>query len=475
MKIKKPNIIFLSIDALRPRNLGCYGYSRNTSPNIDSYAKDGVLFKNFFSSYNCTHKSFLSILGGRHILGQNFGHYPSQREIKSFFETGGILLPEILKKNGYKTYSLKKLFGWQKIGFDYYFSEDAQEKSKKWNFIRFIKKIPFIYKLSRYIFHNFYFIPKKLETKVRFNNSGEMATDKAIEIIKQNKENPFFLWLHYTDTHVPYIFPSSFNNKFVPEERGKKIFELLEAINHNKKDIGFLKSCWKVNDTVEDIIAKYDIAISYDDYLVSRIINTLEEENLLDNSIIFIFADHGTSINEHELYFTTCGLYDVTFNIPLIIYGKDIPKNKKINALAQLEDLAPTVLDLTGINYDSTLFDGKSLIPLISGKKNRIRDVIFLEERSNGLIRRGIRTENYHYAESPEKKYSVCALCNTTHGGIINLFDLEKDPEENINLARENKKLLIEMKLKLENKIKELKTLNEKRRIKTFINKTNSG
>ena len=74
MKNKKPNIIFLSIDGLRAKNLGCYGYKRNTTPNIDSYANQGVLFKNFFSSYSVTHKSFSSILGGRHILSQDFGN-----------------------------------------------------------------------------------------------------------------------------------------------------------------------------------------------------------------------------------------------------------------------------------------------------------------------------------------------------------------------------------------------------------------
>ena len=133
---KKPNIIFITVDGLRARNLGCYGYKRNTSPNIDSYANQGVLFKNFFSLYNCSHKSFLSILSGRNIVLQDFEHYPSQREMKSFWDNGGILLSEVLQKQGYKTHFLRKLFGWQKIGFDYYFKQSDQEESKKWNFIK---------------------------------------------------------------------------------------------------------------------------------------------------------------------------------------------------------------------------------------------------------------------------------------------------------------------------------------------------
>ena len=108
--------------------------------------------------------------------------------MKSFFDTGGLLLPEILKKQGYRTFFLFKIFGWQKIGFDYYFKQDAQEKSKKWNLIRFIKKVPPIYKLSKYALHHFYFIPKRLETKIRFNNSGEIATNESVEKIASEFE-----------------------------------------------------------------------------------------------------------------------------------------------------------------------------------------------------------------------------------------------------------------------------------------------
>lgn len=472
---KKSNIIFITLDGLRPRNLSCYGYSRNTSPNIDSLAKQGVLFNNFFSQYNCTHKSFLSILGGRHLLLQDFELYPSQREMKYFFETGGILLSEILKENGYKTYFLRKLYGWQKLGFDYYFEKDAQELSGKWNLIRYLKKIPLFYELPKYLLHNFYFIPKKLETKIRFNNGGEMATNKAIEIIKQNKENNFFLWLHYSDTHFPNTFPSWLNNKFVPgKNKSGKIFEILNSKEgYNKKDIEFLKGCWKVNDTVEDVIAKYDSSIFYNDFLIGKILDKLKEENLLENTIIFIFSDHGTSLDEHEAYFTTEGLYDVSFNIPLVIFGKGIPNDKKISALTQVKDLAPTILDLIGIKYDSLSFDGKTLLPLVFGKEKKIRESILIEEQVSGLKRRGIRTDRYKYVESPDKEHLTCKICNTMHGNIIDLFDLKKDPQENKSIAKEDKKLLIKMKIELEKGLKELKTINEKRRIRSFINKIN--
>ena len=472
MKNKKPNIIFLSIDGLRAKNLGCYGYKRNTTPNIDSYANQGVLFKNFFSSYSVTHKSFSSILGGRHILSQDFGNYSSKREMNSFFGTGGILLPEILQKHGYKTHFLEKLFGWEKKGFDYYFKQYSEETSKKKNLIKSFKKISLIYNFFKSILHNTYLIPKRLEHRIRYNNNGEIITNEGIEIIKQNKENNFFLWLHYQDAHVPHMFPYALNNKFIPNKESRKIFDVLNSMKgYSKEDIDFSKGCWKFDNTVEDIIATCDTAIFYDDFLIGKIIDTLKEEDLLKNTIVFLFADHGVSLGEHEVYFTNKGMYDVSFNIPLVIFGGGIPEGKMVKALTQLEDLAPTILDLIGIKYDSLSFDGKSLFQLLFGKDEEIRESVLMEEQITGLKKRAIRTKKYKYMESPEKEHSVCKICNTTHGPIIALYDLEKDPDENINLAEKSKKLTREMKSKLDKTLIDLKKLNEKRRIQILIKK----
>ena len=121
-------------------------------------------------------------------------------------------------------------------------------------------------------------------------------------------------------------------------------------------------------------IIKYKYLIFYDDFLIGKIIDALKQENLLEDTIVCLFADHGESLDEHELYFSHLGLYDVSFNVPLIIFGGGIPKNKKIETLTQLKDLAPTILDLLNINYDSIQFDGKSLLPLISGGTEKIRE-----------------------------------------------------------------------------------------------------
>ena len=82
-----------------------------------------------------------------------------------------------------------------------------------------------------------------------------------------------------------------------------------------------------------------------------------------------------------------------------------------------------------------------------------------------------IRTDKHSYMESPSKEEALCNTCNNFHQGVIELYDLEKDPEESINIAKKDKKTLIKMKLKLDKAVKDLKNLNEKRRINKILSK----
>ena len=107
----------------------------------------------------------------------------------------------------------------------------------------------------------------------------------------------------------------------------------------------FCKSGFSHDCKIGDIIDRYDNAIAYDDYLIGKIIKTLKEENLFEDTIIVFFSDHGESIYEHEIYVDHHGLYDVSVHVPLIISAKQLPKNKKINSLVSLQDITPTILN----------------------------------------------------------------------------------------------------------------------------------
>jgi len=463
---KKPNIIFIVMDALRPKNLGCYGYSRNTSPNIDSLAKEGALFLNCFSSNNSTEKSVLAILSSRHVLLEGDKNLLlTNKELNNLFNSGGVFLQEILKNKGYKTYCLKNLYGWQERGFDYFYKMIENQDNKNHFFKGLIKHLK-IRELARKITHN---LPsKKIADKIKAKfgrNDGKKTTEDAIKIIKESKKKKenFFMWIDYADTHIPYN-PKEFTKKFIAEKKDTNFFNKALKENHNPLVVGFWKGAFHKKDSFNDIIARYDSAIFYNDFLIGRILGTLKENNLLKDTIIFFFSDHGESCYEHNIYFDHHGLYDVTTHFPLIITGKDIPKNKKISGFVQHEDFLPTILDLLKIKYDKENFDGKSLIPLI--KKNKeLRDYVFMEE-GDKVKKRAIRTKEHKYIEANSTLDATCRYCNKIHGGVTELYNLKTDPEEEENLANQNQELLGKMQATLNQELTNRKKLNEKRRIK---------
>jgi arylsulfatase len=471
--MEKPNLIFIVMDALRARNLSCYRYSKKTSPNIDKLAEKGVIFTSAFASNNSTARSFFSIHTGRHIIPKSLHEYDySKEELKNFRDSGGKFLQEILKENGYKTICLKNLFTWRKIGFDYYFKSVSEVKK----FPRdFLKKFKTLFKFSKSFYNNafsrfpfYYFISEKHTKNILERKDSEKVTQKAIDVVKSEK-SPFFLRIDFDDTHTPYISQGDFQNKFKTEEKSENLFYLLNKKGYSKRWIKYCRECFPPDIEINQLIARYNNAIAYNDYLINKIIKTLRENNILDKTIIFFFSDHGESFNEHEIYFLHNGLYDVSLNIPLIIFGKDIP-NKQIESFVQLEDLTPTVLDLAGIKYDPESFDGKSLFPLINGEKEKLRDFVFAEENLY-LKKRAIRNKKYKYMESDNEEEARCTICNSFHQGIRELYDLEKDPEEKDNIIEKNPDLAKYLKLQMNKTIKEFKQRNEKLRIKKILSK----
>lgn len=452
----KPNVILIVIDALRAKNLGCYGYYRNTSPNIDSLAKQGILFTNAFSTNNSTDPSFLSIHSGRQLLKKDSKTFLYNREeMKEFFESGGRFIQEILKERGYKTYCLNHLYSWQKIGFEYFFEENEQENSKQ-----FIRNFPFLFRSLKNLFYfisskyPFYYLTlKKIKRDIRKDKISDTTINKAIEVIKKER-NPFFIRIDLDDTHMPY-YSGIFNKKFNAEKSSDNLFDKISEKNATKRLISVARAFFKKDTEIEEVIAKYDNAIFYEDYLIGNLIEVLKKEDKFEDTIIIFLSDHGESLGQHNIYIDHFGLYDTTLNIPLIIKGVNLPKNKKINSLVQISDIVPTILDVLKLDYNPKDFDGKSLVPLINNKGKEVRDSIIIEEIFN-LRRRGLRTKEYKYIETDEDK---------------ELYDLKKDPEELEDISNKKPELLIQMKNKLNEEIKNLKTLNEKRRINNTLSK----
>ena len=390
------NILLLGIDTLRADHLGCYGYVRDTSPVIDRLAKEGILFKNAFAPAIPTHPGWTSILTGAHPLKHKIVTHVGDVQLSKDIP----LISEILRSRGYETAAVDNMFlkyghfyNWFTRGFKEYMHPGA---------------IP----------------APEAGLKVK----GEAVNDMALKWLKKWVEKPirrpFFLFLHYWDPHAPYKPPPPYDTKF-----------------------------WKVEKEPDEsrdyIVSQYDGEISYVDELIGQLIDFLDSRNILDDTLIIVTSDHGEDLKEHTDTWGHKGLFDNVTHVPLIFrYPRRLPEGMVIDALVQHIDIVPTILDLVGVEKPQSV-QGKPLIPLIDSEETRLYSEIILMENSQEKAR-ALRTERWKLIVSLEKDFE------NRPPGWLRLYNLEKDPNETVNLALHEQRLAKELEQKLNTLVKEI-------------------
>lgn len=455
----RPNIILIVIDALRARNLGCYGGDPTSSPNIDRLAEHGIQFSHCYSCWNTTDQSLTSILTGRYPRTHGIVHHGDKvtpEDMETFRKLNSKLLAEVLKEQGFKTFAVDWMGRWFRHGFDFYGYERHKNIGQKFFYIFFT--LPYLH--LRYMVSNISLL--RIYSKIRktsissmwqglkgvwntFRFTFELArvqdagyvTRFGRRIIEDAAGDPFFLFLHYWDTHTPYNSPK----RHLPKEESRQ-------------------------DRIGLIASKYKGAVSYVDKCIGDLIEALTDLRVMENTLLIITSDHGESLTEHGMFFDHHGLYDVTTHVPLILHNPRLfPQSKKIQALLQHTDLVPTILEILGTEDKDLECDGTSLGPLIRGERKVMRDFVFFEE---SYVQRkvGLRNEAHKYIYAPDG-IGMCQYCQKVHAGEEELYILDKDPEETHNAVSENRALAARMREDLERVIQNLddkrKRLLEKR------------
>jgi arylsulfatase A-like enzyme len=460
---EKKNIVLIGIDALRADHLGGYAYNKETSPNIDSLVKKGTTFENAFSCINTTDPSFTTMLSGKYPISHgiiNHSEKVTKSMLQNFYKRKVEFLSEILRDNGYKTIGIDWLGRWHKKGFEYYLGDAMQKKHLK-----------ILSKIVNLLPNTFSEKIKKIYRRARSSNSSiytaTKLTDKALELI-DNCNKPFFLFIHYWDTHTPYSAPESIYNEFKPEGNGKELEELFANIRNEKWKEYLLKAAGKAT-TAEEVSAMYDSAIKYVDQEIGRLVKYFKEEGIYENTIFVITSDHGESLIEHGIFFDHHGLYDESIHVPLIFNNLPV-EEKRIKDFVQHVDIVPTLLDILNIPFEESKFDGVSLVPLIRGKVNTIRSFIVAEE-SYTEKKIAIRTNKWKYIYSPSKEAATCSYCGVIHGGIEELYHLESDPKEMRNIVEEKPEIAKMLRKNLFSWLSNLKSKEEKKLISQRLSK----
>jgi len=404
------NLIFICLDTLRPDHLGCYGYSRNTSPSIDAIAGQGILFKNAFAQSNFTLTSHASLFTSK------YAHTHKADRIERRLADNETTLAQVLKTKGYKTAA----FVYNALQFDPKFGLDRGFETYEY----------------------------AMDEDRR--PSFEVTLPASLRWIDKHKSGRFFVFLHSNDIHEPYHCPDE--NYFDPGYKGRLDNEYMATWPP-----GFhTRNLERTAREIRHITAHYDAGIRYADTYAGKLFDYLKGSGLLDRTILVFFSDHGEILGQRNNFFGHgFSLHDDEVRVPLIIY---LPQAKKqvVEEQAQLIDVMPTVLDLLRINTGDLSLEGKSLVKTFSPGKTadkEINEYVYAEclsgeSEGNGLadMQAMIRGRAWklitHTWELPAN-YKNIKNAQMHNGAIISapfkngieLYDLKKDPQEKNNLS----------------------------------------
>lgn len=464
--MEKPNVILITVDCLRSDHLGCYGYHRNTSPNIDSLASKGALFLEAISNGGCTPDSFPSILASQ-LPPLSLDEY---RRVMQRSPT----LAGVLKEAGYETAAfhsnpfLAECFHYDN-GFDVF--EDSlgmfNNLQRRRVRLRLIRKSRGINKVRNILGALLNLLLFSLG-KQREVTAGKL-TNRSVSWL-DSCYGSFFLWSHYMDAHNPYLPPS----KYVRQLLNRRISRYRMIRLHSKqmktfKRADIRKAEWLSAAEIDDLADLYDANIRYVDDNIGRFLESLGSR--LENSIIIVTADHGEAFGEHGSLGHTGTLYEELVHVPLIMAGPGIKAGSIIKEPVELMSLAPTVTDLLALGSIKG-FRGRSLLPVMRGTKMTTKGTIStrqVPELNRRLISYRTPDWKYIYTESLEETNTLLSE---------EVYDLRNDPREEHNLHDSEAGEVNSFKSEAVDKILEFKKLKreeetayEKERIKAKLKK----
>ena len=429
-KLKQPNFLFVLVDDQPFDAVGFSGrYPFLKTPNIDRLKKEGVNVENFFVTQSICSPSRASFLTGTysHIHGVNQNNRYVDPKWDEFAPYSSHL-----QTSGYQTAHVGKIHmahlkGEAHIrpGFDYWFS---------------------------FIGQGAYFDPQVNDNGQEYQEKGYMTdilTDKAISWLKDQRDpsKPFSLNLWHKAVHQPHLPAPRHTDLYLGEELPLPPYDTHKETFkgkpewQRKKTFGF---DWKNNLPIPSELPEKDWPINYDrnmdllrclsaiDESLGKVLATLEEMGELENTVVIYSSDNGYFMGEHTFLDKRLA-YENSMRVPMLIrYPKLIKKNTKIEKQCLNIDIAPTILDLAGIEKPSYM-QGESMVNLLKGKNdNNWRKSILFEYYLDtywpyaGPNQIAVRTERYKLVDA--------FLAND----IDELYDLKKDPGEMNNLINDS-------------------------------------
>ncbi len=378
-----PNVILVLVDTLRADHMSLYGYERATTPFIDGFAADAVVFDRARSQAGCTFPSVNSLFTSRYAF-DFYRQGEGQMGIPAEYPT----IAEILHARGYHTIAVSASpivrstptkenpnggFG---AGFEVF------DESCLWD-------------------------------------DAECVNGRALELLGDTRE-PFFLYLHYMDPHGNYAPPADYQKIFAGPYDG---YDFIAAGDHNPiADMIYADGPkLEIEDRdMQHLVDLYDDEIRYFDGQFSRLVASLRQDDLLDRSLLIFTSDHGEEFLEHGHVGHCRGVWDTLTRVPLFVRLPSTTDGRRIDPAVQLVDILPTVLDELGIEAAATPFEGLTLGPLLEGG-GAARDFAF--------------TDQSRYRAADDGRWQL--ILDGVESSAT-LYDLRADPLQQHDLSTQN-------------------------------------
>jgi arylsulfatase len=397
----RPNVLLVVCDALRGDHVGppADGAGPSLTPNLDALAADGVRFTAAVSQGFRTPISMPSLFTGKYAGRLQWFRMPSpfalRREVTGVLLGKEATLPETLARHGYRTAGihsnplLSRLFGYDR-GFEF-FDDDLflagtalPRALKRWAY-----RLPQLFRVASHL-------------------SAARTTDKAARWLR-GEPSPFFLWTHYMDTHGPYRSQASI--RYLTRLRAHLLYQ--KAVSRPQA---------VTEDERRRLHGWYRAQVRYADTHVGRLLEFLQGQGRLDDTVVVVTADHGEEFGEHGHYSHHSTLYQTLLHVPLIV---KLPRGRHrgtvVDRPVALVQVMATVLDAVGLPSPPGL-DGPSLLPLLDGWPGATPEWILSEAKAWPEYKASIRHGRWKCIVDRRR-------------GRRELFDLETDPGERTNLT----------------------------------------
>lgn len=497
---EKPNILFINTDQQRFDTLGCYGNNVINTPNIDNLANEGVLFENAHCTHPLCMPSRGTLLTGRypsaHGLWRNGMPLPQEEEtiadlLNDEYTTGLFGKAHFTPHNGNlsehpESIHLGNVDGnecwdyWREFNPPYYGFDHVEMTLAHsdhgihgghyglWLHENHPDKLELFYQENALENSNPEFSSWKSAVPADIHPTSWVA-NRTIDYIKNDqRDSPFFAWVGFPDPHFPLDPPDPYCYKYdsnqVPppvDPQGKVWSDNLP--NYIKYYLN--RGNWSNISKKErqEAIANYYGMVDMIDDLVGDILEALEQENMMKNTIIVFTSDHGEWLGDHGLWFKGSIHTRGITQIPWIIRWPEVTNpGKRVESVVSQIDLMPTLLDAAGIDIPYGV-QGKSLRPIVKETSKNTKSYALIEHRHERYRGNSQFVENNFISDQPEDVMSSHNLLNWGDNDIRiktivtneyrysyicgipqdygELFDLKSDPNEKENLWKSHPEL----------------------------------